>query len=59
MRQPTEGQVTVGQLIEILKTLPPDALVDSEGCDCNGPCCGASLSNGKVLVERIPYDYTP
>lgn len=58
-----EKQLTVKELIEILQALPPDTLVETEGCDCWGPCVGAVLVEGKtrpasrggisiVLLER-------
>ena len=49
-----EKQLTVAELIEILKALPQDALVEVEGCDCHGDCKGAStLPDGRgVLIER-------
>jgi len=31
---------TVQELIELLKQMPPDALVVTEGCDCVGPWSG-------------------
>jgi hypothetical protein len=35
--------VTVRQLIEQLQKFPEDAAVLVEGCDCIGPCSGATL----------------
>jgi hypothetical protein len=37
-------QLTNGELIELLKTLPTDALVWHEGCDCWGE------------ADRVEYD---
>ena len=43
----------VSELIEILSKLPQDAFVETEGCDCNGPCGGAHVDGyGGVLLER-------
>jgi hypothetical protein len=51
------SQVTVAQLIEILKQMSPDALVQAEGCDCYGECTGAEVitggpCKGEVLITR-------
>lgn len=32
--------MTVGELVEMLKALPQDVLVYTEGCDCYGPSDG-------------------
>jgi hypothetical protein len=37
-------QITVAQLIELLKQQPPDAKVWHEGCDCWG------------MADRVEYD---
>jgi len=45
--------ITVAELIEQLQALPQDAVVLSEGCDCDGEAKGATLqSPGVVIVER-------
>jgi hypothetical protein len=47
-------QITVAELITILQTMPQDAKVDTEGCDCYGPSDGATLeSDGSVLITRM------
>lgn len=43
--------LTVAQLIEALKTMPPDALVDMEGCDCSAYCVGV---NTEYFVNAVP-----
>jgi hypothetical protein len=48
-------QVTVAQLIEQLQKLPQDAKVETEGCDCYGPCSGAvqtDFEDPTVVVTR-------
>lgn len=37
---------TVAELIAALQTLPPDAPVLAEGCDCIGPVGGISKESG-------------
>ncbi len=52
--------MTVAELIAELAELPQDACVETEGCDCIGPCSGAELTSGKwgdlerqfVLLKR-------
>jgi hypothetical protein len=48
--------VTVAELIEFLKALPQDMPVLTEGCDCHGPCSGASVYTKHtppyVVLER-------
>ncbi len=45
--------MTVGQLLEVLKALPVDAPLMSEGCDCYGSVVSArKLEDGMVLLER-------
>ena len=39
-----DKQLTNGELIELLQTLPKDALVWHEGCDCYGK------------ADRVEYD---
>lgn len=47
------AKVTVAELIELLQRMPPDALTDTEGCDCTGPCGGVKLcKDGIVLLTR-------
>ncbi len=53
-RRVEAATITVGQLAEILKTLPQDAKLGVEGCDCHGRCSGVSLEgNGTVLLTRL------
>ncbi len=45
--------MTVGQLIDMLKALPLDAPLMSEGCDCYGPVVSLDVQDdGMVLLER-------
>ncbi len=45
--------MTVGQLLEVLKVLPADAPLMSEGCDCYGSVVSARvLEDGMILLER-------
>ncbi len=46
--------LTVAEAILILQTMPPDATLLSEGCDCIEACCGISYnaSDHKVSMER-------
>jgi hypothetical protein len=53
--------MTVAELIEALKTMPPDANVLTEGCDCHGEVGGAALGGttepNAVLVYRPDGDF--
>ena len=50
--------ITVRELIAQLETMPPDAFVHTEGCDCVGPCSGARMADprreyaGTVVLTR-------
>lgn len=44
--------ITVGALIAELQTLPQDAFVLTEGCDCEGPCSGVELSGKQAVLKR-------
>lgn len=46
-----QKQITVKELIEQLQNLNPEALVETEGCDCWGPCSGAETITGYVHVN--------
>lgn len=35
-----DARLTVMELIAELQKLPPDMRVETEGCDCVGPCIG-------------------
>jgi hypothetical protein len=54
-----KGQVSVAELVEILRTMPQDAPVLSEGCDCYGECRGAEVyhdsdtGEARVLIARL------
>jgi hypothetical protein len=48
--------LTVAQLIERLRQMPPDAPVFTEGCDCTGECADVVLedaSDGKKCVMLL------
>jgi hypothetical protein len=49
-----EKQLTVSKLIALLQSMPQDALVWTEGCDCYGAADGVKLSDtdGTVLITR-------
>lgn len=42
----------VSELIEKLKAMPPDAVVETEGCDCIGQAEGVRLDGTEVLITR-------
>lgn len=46
--------ITVAELIAQLKELPPDAWVETEGCDCMGPCSGAEFHTGGLWSDGRP-----
>jgi hypothetical protein len=48
---------TVKEIIELLQTMPADAMVTVEGCDCIGPCAGASQDGENVLLERQEWTW--
>lgn len=49
-----DHQITVAELIEQLKQYDPKALVQTEGCDCIGPCDGTELDDrsGQIILLR-------
>ncbi len=47
--------MTVAELIAELTELPQDVPVATEGCDCVGPCRGASLETGWYADLGRPY----
>lgn len=47
-----DPQITVGQLRELLAEYPDDMLVQTEGCDCIGPCSGMYETGGQLLLTR-------
>lgn len=50
----TDVALTVRQVIELLSTLPPDAKVLSDGCDCVGSCVDVyyCVHNKAVIMSR-------
>jgi hypothetical protein len=52
--QAKEKQLTVAQLIELLKQQPPDAKVWHEGCDCWGMADGIDYyaHDNEILITR-------
>ena len=54
MSEKDEKQITVGELIELLKNFPSSAAVISEGCDCYGKVSGAHYdANDKYLGPHV------
>lgn len=49
--------MTVTELIEKLKAMPPDAQVETEGCDCTGQAEGVRLDGDEVLITRTMDEY--
>lgn len=47
-----DQSLTVAQLIAELQKMPPDALVHTEGCDCNGEAASVILDKDLVLIIR-------
>lgn len=47
----------VSVLIEKLKQMPPDAEVETEGCDCIGQAEGVRLDGDSVLITRTVDEY--
>lgn len=54
MKTTADEQITVGQLKSLLAEYLDDMLVQTEGCDCYGPCSGADLicSGTELLITR-------
>lgn len=49
--------MNVAELIELLKQVPPDSNVETEGCDCYGPANGILIdSQGDVTIVRDVFD---
>lgn len=54
----TPGQVTVSDLLEQIRGLleqgkiTPTSPVETQGCDCYGPCKGVDVFEGTLLLER-------
>lgn len=44
--------MTVTELIKKLQLMPPDAQVETEGCDCIGQAEGVRLDGDEVLITR-------
>ena len=49
MDEPTEIQLTVSGLIELLMAYPPDSLVFSEGCDCRGEAVSVQVEHELIV----------
>lgn len=56
-----QPQITVGQLMFLLRQFPEDAFVYVEGCDCLGEAVNVSKFSGweddkknSVMIERNP-----
>jgi hypothetical protein len=49
----TAEVLTVSELIELLRSMPQDAEVWHQGCDCQGTADGVKLQDdGTVLITR-------
>jgi hypothetical protein len=50
-----DEQLTVKELIELLKKCPPDCIVYTEGCDCFGKADGVKYDEGDkdILITRL------
>lgn len=46
----------VRELIEKLQAVPPDAEVETEGCDCIGQAEGVRFDGDSVLITRTMSD---
>lgn len=44
----------VKDLIEALQKFPGDALVETEGCDCNGLAGPVVMDRGMAQITRLP-----
>lgn len=55
MRTKYEGQMTVEALIKELQQCPQDALVYTEGCDCEGGASDVEIdeSDNSILIGRF------
>ena len=51
---PQPEPLTVAQAIAILQTMPQDAIIETEGCDCIDKCRNIShdAKDNTVLMER-------
>lgn len=49
--------MTVIELIKKLQLMPPDAQVETEGCDCIGQAEGVRLDGDEVLITRTIDEY--
>ena len=45
-------QLTVADLIVLLRDVPPETMVETEGCDCVGAATGVSLDGRTVTITR-------
>lgn len=50
-------RITVGKLLELLRELPEDTPVLTEGCDCTGGASGIDYSSvdKEVVITRLSY----
>lgn len=53
MKTKEQKIITVGELIEVLKTFDPSLPAWTEGCDCWGPCSGAAQQQQRDGKENI------
>lgn len=47
--------MTVGELKELLKNIPDDVIVQTEGCDCIGPADGISEISEESFFDGEDY----
>ena len=45
-------RLTVGRLRELLRDLPDEMPVSTEGCDCVGPSGGIEVWQGRLIINR-------
>lgn len=53
-----KNPMTVSELIALLKTARPDALVHLEGCDCVEGCVGATELKNPAGIMAVDGGYT-
>lgn len=51
-------QLTVGNLIQLLKDYDSDVIVDVEGCDCSAPAVGVQGWDENYVKRQPPSDAT-
>ena len=46
------GRMTVQELLDALLPMPPDAIVRTEGCDCDGDVTAVERCGDEVYLRR-------